>query len=103
MPTLLTFLLRLLLLAAGLLFAASLAVVAVLMLGLWGVRAAWAKLTGRPVVPFIFRIDRRSGFERMYRRAQRGTRTPRADAVMPGRKISDVIDVEPRPQSESRS
>ena len=98
MPTLLTFLLRLVLVAAGLLFAVSLTVALVFMLGVWSVRAAWAKLTGRPVVPFIVRIDPRAGFERMYRRAEQGTRTPRADAVQPGRRVGDVTDVEPRSQ-----
>jgi hypothetical protein len=97
MPTFMTFLLRLFLLLAGLLFAASLAVAAALMLAVWGIRAAWAKLTGKPVVPFIIRIDPRSGFEKMYRRGeQQGTRTPRADAVQPGRKIDNVTDVESR-------
>lgn len=95
MPTFMTFLLRLFLLLAGLLFAASLAVAAVLMLGLWGVRAVWAKLTGKPVLPFIIRIDPRAGFGRMYRQAEQASRTPRADSV-PGRKIGDVTDVEPR-------
>ena len=55
MPTFMAFLLRLFLVLAGLLFAASLAVAAVLMLAVWGVRAGWAKLTGRPVTPFIVR------------------------------------------------
>jgi hypothetical protein len=95
MPTFMTFLLRLFLLAAGLLFAASLAVAAVLMLAVWGLRAGWAKLTGRPVTPFIIRIDPRGGFERMYRRAGQESRTPRADSVK-ARKIDDVTDVEPR-------
>ena len=97
MPTLLSFLFRLFLIAAGLLFAASLAVAAVLMIGVWGVRAAWAKLTGRPIVPFIIRINPRGGFERMYRRAGEGSRTPRADAVPSIHKIGDVTDVEARP------
>jgi hypothetical protein len=96
MPTLLSFLLRLFLVVAGLLFAASLAVAAVLMLAVWGVRAAWAKLTGRPVMPFVVRINPRGGFERMYRKAQPESPTPRADAVRPGQRIDDVVDVEPR-------
>ena len=97
MPTFMNFLLRLFLVAAGLLFAASLAVAAVLLLALWGIRAVWAKLTGQPVMPFIVGIDPRGGFERMYRRAQQGSRTPRADAIRPGRNIGDVTDVEARP------
>jgi len=96
MPTFMTFLLRLFLLAAGLIFAASLAVAFMLMIGVWGVRAVWAKLTGRPVAPFIVRIDPRGGFERMYRRAGERSRTPRADSVPAGRNIGDVTDVEPK-------
>lgn len=96
MPTFLTFLLRLFLVTAGLLFAASLAVAFVLMLGVWSVRAAWAKLTGRPIAPFIVRVDPRAGFERMYRQASSASRTPRADSVPAGRNIGDVTDVEPK-------
>jgi hypothetical protein len=97
-----TFLLRLVLIAAGLLFAASMAVAAVLMLALWGVRAVWAKVTGRPVTPFIMGINSRSGFERSYRKAGQGSRTPRADAVRPARNVSDVTDVEARPHQCAR-
>ena len=96
MPTLLSFLIRLFLVMAGLLFAASMAVAFALTLSLWAVRTAWAKLTGRPVTPFVMRIDPRRGFERMYRKARPASRTPRADSVRPGRKILDVTDVEPR-------
>jgi hypothetical protein len=100
MPTFLSFLLRVFLLAAGLLFAASLAVALVLMAALCGVRAVWAKLTGRPMMPFMMRMDPRAGFERMYRRAapaqSRASRTPRADAIQPAAKPGDVTDVEPR-------
>ena len=91
------FLGRLLFIAVGLVFAASLAVAFALMLTVWVVRAGWAKLTGRPVVPFIIRMDPRRGFEQMYRRAEEGSRTPRADSVRAGRNIGDVTDVEPRP------
>jgi len=95
------FFLRLLLVAAGLVFAASLALVFALLFAVWCVRAAWARLTGRPVMPFIVRVDPRSGFERMYRRAEQGSRTPRADAVRPGRPTADVTDVEPRPPGDA--
>ena len=97
MATVLNFILRLVLLAAGLVFAASMAVAFVLMIAFWGVRAVWAKLTGRPVVPFIVRIDPRSAFERMYRASDRHNRTPRPDAVRSRYVVGDVTDVEPRP------
>ena len=97
MPTFMTFILRFFLLVAGLLFAASLAVAALLMLAVWSVRAGWAKLTGKPVAPFVVRIDPRGGFERMYRRSEpASSRTPRADAVRHGRPVGDVTDVEAR-------
>lgn len=97
MPTLLSFLMRVFLVAAGLLFAASLAVAALVMLVAWAVRAGWAKLTGQPATPFVVRIDPRAGFRRMYRHAQEPSRTPRADAVQPGRAAGDVVDVEAKP------
>ena len=77
MPTFMNFVLRLFLLVAGLLFAASMAVAAVLMLALWGVRAAWARLTDKPAMPFIIR-------------------TRRANIVRPRRAPADITDVEPR-------
>jgi hypothetical protein len=101
MPFLLSFLLRLLLIAAGLVVAAGLAVVFVLLLSAWLVRAAWWQLTGRPVSPFAMGSGPRTVFEEMMRRAQAqhsGSRTPRADAAAPtvrGR-LADVTDVEPK-------
>lgn len=102
MPTLLSFLLRALLVVAGLVFAASLAVVFVLLLGAWLLRAAWCKLTGRPVMPFVMRMGPRGAFEEMMRRAQpqQPSRTPRADAADAAapvrRRIAEVTDVEPK-------
>jgi hypothetical protein len=91
------FLLRLFLLAAGLLFAVSAGLAALLMVGFWGVRAVWGRLTGKPVAPFIVRIDPRRGFDAMHRgRTGDASRTPRADFVGGGRRISDVTDVEPK-------
>lgn len=102
MPTLFTFLIRLVLLAAGLVFAASLAVVVMLVVAVWGVRYVWARLTGRPVSPFIVRIDPRAGFERMYRRTGQGTAAAQAQPVRPERReIGDVTDVEPKPPRSS--
>ena len=100
MPVFMNFLLRLFLLAAGLVFAISAGIAALLMLAIWGVRAVWARLTGQAVSPFIVRINPRQGFETMYRRSADESRTPRADSVVqPGRKIADVTDVEPRAPS----
>ncbi|HSV45471.1 MAG TPA: hypothetical protein VLJ58_06735 [Ramlibacter sp.] len=96
MPTLLSFLLRLFLLAAGLVFALSLAVAFVLMLALWTLRAAWARLTGKPATPFVMRFRPGEGFDRMARRGPQTSRTPRADAVPAGRRMVDVTDVDPK-------
>ncbi|MFC5497434.1 hypothetical protein ACFPOE_07805 [Caenimonas terrae] len=88
MQGLLTFLVRLVLLAAGLVFAASLAVVVALALTLWSVRYAWARLTGRAVSPFVVHVRARRGFENMTRRPA---------AVRPAPEIGDIIDVEAKP------
>lgn len=95
MPTVLNFLFRLFLIAAGLIFAASLAVAFMLLLSLWALRSVWAKLTGRPVTPMVLRMRPRDGFAQMYRRAQQSqSRTPRADAFRA--RAEDVTDVEPK-------
>jgi hypothetical protein len=85
MPSLIGFLLRVLLFAAGLVFAASLAAVFLLLLGLWALRAGWALLTGRPRTPFVVRFRAAEGFRQTYQRAQ-PVRRP----------IGDVTDVEPK-------
>lgn len=95
MNTIASFVLRLVLLVAGLLFAASLAVAFVFLLGLWLLRAGWARLTGRTVTPFVMRMHPRGGFNHVYRQAEPASRTPRADAAVLGRR-GDVTDVEPR-------
>lgn len=90
--------LRLFLVLAGLVVGASALVVFVLLLVAWGARAGWARLTGRPVTPFLARM-RPFGFDEMLRRSQ-ASRTPRVDSVVqrrPGR--ADVTDVEARPPS----
>lgn len=96
MQTVLILVLRLIFVAAGLIFAASMAVAFVVMAGLWALRAAWAKITGQALKPFVMGADLREGFERMYRRSTQGSRTPRADAVRSGRPAGDATDVEYR-------
>ncbi len=100
MPMILNFLLRALLVIAGLVFAAGVLVVSLVLLAAWGLRALWCRLTGRPVMPFVMGMGRGSIFEDMLRRAQQAARpsaTPRADAVVPrGQRFADVTDVEPK-------
>ena len=64
------FILRVILLMLGLVFAASLAVAVMLLAAVWGLRYAWARLTGKPVSPWVMRFNPRSGFERFRTAAQ---------------------------------
>lgn len=92
-------LLRVFLVLAGLLVGASAVVVSVLLLAVWSARAGWAKLTGRPMTPFVARMHPFGTFEEMVRRTQ-ASRPPRADSVVQRRpRSADVTDVEPRPPS----
>jgi hypothetical protein len=111
----LNFLIRVVLLFMGLLFAVGLAVAALVMVAMWMVRTGWARLTGKPSMPwtamFINRFDPRTGFERF--RAAAATRGgPSAAEVASarargepvkspvghgGRGRGDVTDVRPRP------
>ncbi|MDP2368833.1 hypothetical protein [Rhodoferax sp.] len=93
--SLFSFVLRVLLLVAGLVFALSLAVAAVLVLLLWGLRALWAKLTGQTVSPFVMRIDPRSGFGRVCRSG--AAATPPPAPATGSATLHDVTDVEPKP------
>ncbi len=85
------FIVRFLFVIAGLIFAASLFVVMLVLLMVWGLRAIWGKLTGKPFVPFAMRMNSRSGFEQVFRRAERGSA-----AKPPSRKLDDVTDVQPK-------
>jgi hypothetical protein len=87
------FLLRVLLVLVGLIFALSLLVVMIVLLALWGLRALWGKLTGRLVNPFVMRMNPRAGFDQVFRQADRSS--PAADKP-PRRVIEDVTDVEPK-------
>ncbi|KTT26737.1 hypothetical protein [uncultured Pseudacidovorax sp.] len=108
------FLIRLVLVFLGLVFAASLAVVALLLALGWMVHSAWARLTGKPVSPlgaaaFGGRFDPRAGFERF--RAAAEARKParsaademaaraRGELVPAGRRGfgADVSDVSAKP------
>jgi hypothetical protein len=100
MPLLISFLLRLVLVAAALAVAAALSVVFALLLCAWALRWAWARLTGRPVAPFAMRMAPGPAFDAMVRRARapHESRTPRADAAGPQRRapLADVTDVQPK-------
>ena len=88
MQAILSFLVRLVLLAAGLVFAASLLVALACFAVFWALRYGWARLTGRPVTPFVMRVDPRAGFGRVFRPdAAQGGEAPR-------RELADVTDVQ---------
>ncbi len=70
MHTVFNLLIRLVLVAAGLVFAASLALLAAVLMLLWGVRAVWCKITGQPINPFTVRMSPRSGFDGFLRKRQ---------------------------------
>ena len=108
--TLTRWLLRAVVLAMGLVLFLSL-LAAALVLGLaWALRATWAKLTGRPMTPWVMRVDPRTGFSAAMRSTGRwGAARPagadvaapdeapgpsRRGGVLPG--SVEVTDVEPR-------
>ena len=108
---LLRFVLRVVVVAMGVvLFLSLLAAVMALAL-VWTLRAGWARLTGRPVTPWVMRMDPRSGFSTVFRSSERWSASRRsassaADAaaddaaasrrggVLPG--AAEVTDVEAR-------
>ena len=89
-------LIRAVLLAAGLVLFFSLLAVALGLALAWGLRALWARLTGQPVVPWTMRVDPRSGWSRVYRSGARWT-SPGADPgnAPNGADAADVVDVPP--------
>lgn len=85
------FFLRLVLLLMGFAFAASLVVAAMVLASLWALRAGWARLTGRPVTPWVMRMRPQDGWNRFYR--QTGA-PPSNEPGPPRRDTADVTDVE---------
>jgi len=83
-----------------------------LLAAVWGVRYVWARLTGKPVAPWVMRFDPRSGFER-FRSAARPAEPSAADvanARARGEPVrspllrdrrNDVTDVHARPATGS--
>ncbi|RSZ34305.1 MULTISPECIES: hypothetical protein [unclassified Variovorax] len=102
------FVIRVILLLLGLVFAASLAVAVMLLAAVWGVRYAWGRLTGKPVTPWVMRFNPRSGFDKFRNAAQPAEPTAadvanaraRGESVeRPVRirgSVSDVTDVSPK-------
>ncbi|WP_374669232.1 hypothetical protein [Ramlibacter sp.] len=87
MATVLRFFLRVVLFAAALVFAVSLAVAFGLLVLVWAVRRTWARLTGRPVQPFVARFGVRQGFSDVMARARPGG----ARRLAPQADVTDVV------------
>ena len=100
-------LLRLVLVAVGVVFFLSLLAAALVLALVWGLRALWARLTGRPITPWTTRIDPRTGWSTVYRSSTRWRATGAAPSdadeappvpahlrPLPG--ADEVTDVQPR-------
>jgi hypothetical protein len=74
------FLFRVIFFLLGLVFAASLAVAVMLLAVVWGVRYGWARLTGKPVTPWVMRFNPGAGFDR-FRQAARPAEPTAADVA----------------------
>lgn len=87
---------RLGMLLAALIFMASLLFAAGLLLALWLMRALWAKLSGRPVQPWVFKMHRADMWQRAYRGAAQGGRDKAPMDVIDAevKDITDVTDVQ---------
>ncbi|MGI4778195.1 MAG: hypothetical protein ACRYGA_08745 [Janthinobacterium lividum] len=104
------FILRVVLFFFGLLVAAVLLCGVLLLAAMWMLRAGWARLTGKPVVPWAMRFNPRSGFDRFTAagRAPEPTAADVTNARARGESVrspialggvDDVTDVRARPAS----
>jgi hypothetical protein len=75
----------------GVLFLSLLAAAMVLAL-VWVLRAGWARLTGKPVTPWVMRMDPRTGFSAAFRSTQRWSAGGRG---APGSAGQDAAQEEP--------
>ena len=87
--------LRIVVAAMGLVLFLSLLAAALVLALAWLLRALWARLTGRPVAPWVMRVDPRSGFRSASRwSAPRDADPSRRGGVLPG--TAEVTDVQAR-------
>src|SRR3990167_1377091 len=86
--------------AVGLVFFLSL-LAAVLVLALvWGLRAVWAQITGRPIAPWTVRIDPRAGWSSVYRSGARWSRTEGAPPTPPEARPQPPVHLRPLPGAD---
>lgn len=91
------------LLLAGLVFFASLLAAGMLFLALWLLRALWAKLTGQPVRPWVFQMNRRPPWQQGPTGSGPGRAPSSGDVIdAEARDVSVVTDVEPKRIDSSR-
>lgn len=93
--TLLRVTLRVVLLLMGLVFAASVLFAVLVLFAAWALRALWARLTGRPVNPWVMRVDPRAQWSRFYASAAHSSDAPPKQRQEPSA-IGDITDVVPR-------
>lgn len=94
MKTIFAVIFRVVLLLAGLVFLASLLGAALLLLVVWLLRALWARLTGQPVSPWTFQINRQAMMDRFYRGPGAGRAAHRDDVVdVEIKEVTEVIEV----------
>jgi hypothetical protein len=104
------FILRVVLFFIGLVVAAALLCGVFLLAAMWMLRAGWARLTGKPVTPWVMRFNPRSGFDRFTAagRAPEPTAADVTNARARGESMrspialgdaDDVTDVRARPAS----
>jgi len=97
---LLGFVVRVGLLLAGLVFFASLLAAGFVVLILWLLRALWAKLTGQPVSPWTFQMNRQAMWQRFNQGGfgQPSRAAPNPDNVVDAEvtDVTQVTDVEPK-------
>ena len=85
---------RFVLVLAGLVFFVCLLTVATGLLAVWGVRALWARLTGKPVVPWVFRVDPRAHWSGFGQPPARGPQSEGGRGKQHGRKeVMDITEV----------
>ena len=108
---LIRWLVRGVLLLAGLVLFVGLLVLSLVLALVWGLRFLWARLTGQPIAPWAMRVDPRTGWSTVVRTRTRWTATRTgADeapgAAAPGKRMGvlpgadDVTDVQPREPGE---
>lgn len=89
--------LRIVLLAMALVFIASLMVAGAVLLAVWAVQRLWARLTGRPVSPWVFRVDPRAQWNRFYHAADHWPpRSARREELRRGQQEAQDVEVKER-------